>query len=61
MDAARPLQPHQRDAVLRECASELSKSELLGVGIVSRITARLQRECLNGPRDLCGIGGKYGY
>jgi hypothetical protein len=59
MEAARPIPARDRDQFLRDCAAELSKYPEIGPGIVSRITSRLQREYLNGPRDLRGVGGKW--
>lgn len=56
MDAAKPLQPHQRDQFLREVADELAKHELIGPGIVSRVASRLQRQHLTAPRYMQGTG-----
>ena len=43
MDAARPIPPHQRDAFLRDVFDELGKYEVLGPGIIGRVTAKVQR------------------
>ena len=59
MEAARPIPPRDRDQFLRDVASELAKYELLGPGIVSRVTSRLQREHLNPLRYLNGVS-KFG-
>ena len=59
IEAARPIPQNDRASFLRDCAVELSKYEVTGVGIVSRITSKLQRAYLNGSRDLRGVGGKW--
>jgi hypothetical protein len=59
MEAARPIPPRDRDQFLRDVAVELARYPEIGVGVIHRVTARLQRKHLNGPRDLRGIGGKY--
>lgn len=51
MDAAAPLQPHQRSDFLRDVSSELAKYEVVGAGTIGRVIAKLQREHLaSGPR-----------
>ena len=37
LTAAKPIHPRDRDQFLRDCAAELSRFEVLGVGIVSRV------------------------
>jgi hypothetical protein len=44
MTAAAPIQRKDRAAFLRDVSAELSKYVELGPGIVSRVTARLQRQ-----------------
>ena len=51
LSAAAPLQPHQRDQFLRDCASELSKFEVVGPGIISRTVSKLQKQHLV-PRSM---------
>lgn len=51
MEAAKPLHPHQRSDFLRDVSAELAKYEVIGPGIIHRVTAQLQRAHLNGPRD----------
>jgi hypothetical protein len=58
MTAAAPIPRHARDEFLRAVAVELGRFELLGPGIVSRVTSRLQREHLS-PRSLTGVGSKW--
>jgi hypothetical protein len=60
MDCARPLQPHQRSEFLRDVASELARYPEIGVGVVGRVTAKLQREHL-APRSWHNVGSKYGH
>ena len=43
IDAAGPLDPRDRSEFLREVVGELQKYEVVGVGIIDRVTARLQR------------------
>lgn len=50
MSAAAPLQPHQRSQFLRDVVAELAKYEVVGPGIIGRVTAKLQREHLNPSR-----------
>jgi hypothetical protein len=50
MAAARPIPAHLRDQFLHACASELSKHEEIGVGVIHRVTARLQKQHINAPR-----------
>jgi hypothetical protein len=57
MTAAAPLQPHQRSAFLADVAAELSRYEVIGVGVVSRVAAKLQRAHLNAPSRLAERGG----
>jgi hypothetical protein len=59
LDAARPIQPHQRTAFLADVAAELARFEVLGPGIVSRVTSRLQRAHLNPPRRHAHSVGKW--
>jgi hypothetical protein len=49
VDAARPLQPRDRDQFLRDVAAELGRYELLGPGIVGRVVARTQRKYFVAP------------
>jgi hypothetical protein len=58
MEAARPIPARDRDAFLRDCAAELQKYEVIGPGIIARITAKIQRQHLN-PTDRRGCGGKW--
>jgi len=60
MDCARPLHPRDRAEFLREAAAELSKFEVIGVGVIHRVCSRLQRAHLNPPRYLNGVS-KYGH
>jgi hypothetical protein len=52
LDAARPIPRHARDRFLQDVASELAKYPETGVGVVSRVASRLQKQYLHGPRDL---------
>jgi hypothetical protein len=61
MEAARPLQPHQRSEFLQAVAVELARYPEIGVGIIHRVTSKIQRAHLSGPRDLRGVGGKWGH
>ena len=61
MEAARPIPARDRDQFLRDCAAELAKYPEIGPGVVGRVCSKLQRAYLNGPRDLRGVGGKYGH
>jgi hypothetical protein len=61
MEAARPIPPRDRDQFLRDCAAELARYPELGPGIIGRVVGKLQRQHLNGPRDLRGVGGKHGH
>lgn len=40
---------------LRDVAAELSRYPEIGVGIVGRVVAKLQRQHLNGPRYRSGV------
>ncbi|MET4034935.1 MULTISPECIES: hypothetical protein [unclassified Bradyrhizobium] len=51
MEAARPIHPRDREHFLQDVASELARYPELGVGVIHRVVAKLQREHLNGPRD----------
>jgi hypothetical protein len=55
MDAAKPIPAQHRSEFLRDVSAELSKFEVIGVGIVSRIAHRLQRQHLASRRSH-GIG-----
>jgi hypothetical protein len=46
MEAARPIPPRDRDQFQREVAVVLAKHEVVGVCLVSRIAAELQRRYL---------------
>jgi hypothetical protein len=59
LKAARPIPARERDQFLRDCAAELAKYPEPGPGIIGRVCSRLQRQHLNGPRDLRGIGGRW--
>jgi hypothetical protein len=43
MDAARPIPARDRGAFLADVAAELSRYEVIGPGVIHRVTARLQR------------------
>ena len=60
MTAAAPIATKDRAAFLADVAAELAKYPEVGPGIVSRITSKLQRVYLNGPRDMRGVGSKWG-
>ncbi|WP_426613764.1 hypothetical protein [Bradyrhizobium sp. McL0616] len=47
MDAATPLQPHQRSEFLRDVSAELASYEVVGPGVIHRIVRELQRAHLN--------------
>jgi hypothetical protein len=49
MDAARPLQVHQRDGFLRDIAEELVKLPAIGPGSLHRVIATVQRRHFNIP------------
>jgi hypothetical protein len=49
MDAARPLQVHQRDAFLRDIATELAGLPMIGAGALHRIIAAVQRRHFDAP------------
>ncbi|MGO4506017.1 hypothetical protein AB4Z51_03285 [Bradyrhizobium sp. 2TAF36] len=55
MEAAKPLQPHQRSAFLADVADELARYPELGPGVIHRVTAKLQREHMNPPRYRNGV------
>ena len=59
LQAASPLQPRDRDQFLRDCAAEPSRYSEIGVSIVARVTAKLQRHHLTAPR-LHGRNSNYG-
>jgi hypothetical protein len=44
MEAAKPLQPHQRGQFPREVADELARYPAIGVGVIGRVTAKIQRQ-----------------
>jgi len=54
MAAARPLQPRDRDAFVREVAAVLAVQPQLGDGIVGRICREIQRRYFDPPLDLPG-------
>jgi hypothetical protein len=58
MDAARPLQIHQRDGFLRAIAEELTKLSAIGPGALHRVIATVQRRHFDAP-DLRVSSGKY--
>jgi hypothetical protein len=47
--AARPLEPHQRDAFLQRVADELANCPEIGPGIVARACRTAQREFFDPP------------
>jgi len=49
MDAARPLQVHQRDAFLRDVATELAALPVIGNGALHRIITTVQRRHFDAP------------
>ena len=49
MTAARPLQVHQRDAFLRDIATELAALPVIGNGVLHRIITTVQRRHFNVP------------
>jgi hypothetical protein len=49
MDAARPLQVHQRDAFLRDIATELAALPVIGAGALHRIITMVQRRHFDAP------------
>ena len=49
MDAARPLQVHQRDAFLRDIATELAALPVIGDGALHRIITMVQRRHFDAP------------
>jgi hypothetical protein len=49
MDAARPLQVHQRDGFLRDIAEELVKLPAIGPGSLHRVIATVQRRHFDVP------------
>jgi hypothetical protein len=56
MDAAAPLQPHQRSAFLADVAAERAKHEVIGVGVIGRVCSKIQRQHLN-PSSFHNVGG----
>jgi hypothetical protein len=58
MEAAKPIPVRDRDQFLQAVASELSKYPEIGVGVIHRVTARLQRAHMN-PPSLRGASGKW--
>jgi hypothetical protein len=51
------IPPRDRDQFLRDVTAELSKHEVIDPGVIGRVCSKLQRQHLNGPRDLRGVGG----
>jgi hypothetical protein len=49
MQAARPIDPRERDQFLRGVAAELAKYEVLGPGVIGRVVAKIQRQHLAPP------------
>jgi hypothetical protein len=49
MAAARPLQIHQRDAFLRDIATELAALPVIGDGALHRIITMVQRRHFDAP------------
>jgi hypothetical protein len=58
MNAARPLQPHQRDGFLQDIAAELTKLPAVGPGALHRVITLVQRRHFDAP-DLRISAGKY--
>ena len=59
--AARPLEPHQRDAFLQDVAAALANCGEVGPGVVHRICATVQRRHFDPPTLAQGAGwSKYG-
>jgi hypothetical protein len=59
MQAARPIDPRERDQFLRDVAVELSKYELLGPGVIDRAVAKVQKQHL-APRTGHHVGSNWG-
>jgi hypothetical protein len=55
MEAARPIRRVIAISFWRDCAVELAKYEVIGIGVIHRVTSRLQREHLNPPRYRNGV------
>ena len=58
MTAAAPIATKDRAAFLADVAAELARHEVIGAGVIHRVTAAAQRRYLNAP-DLRGAGGKW--
>jgi len=58
MDAAKPIPRHARDEFLQAVVAELAKYEVVGVGVIHRVTARLQRQHF-APRRYAHSGNKW--
>jgi hypothetical protein len=57
MQAAAPIPPRDREAFLIDVASELANYPEIGLGVIGRVTAKLQREHLIRPRfGKIGVG-----
>jgi hypothetical protein len=50
MSAARPIAPHRRDAFVTEVAAMLAGHQELGIGLVHRICATVQRRHFDAPQ-----------
>jgi hypothetical protein len=50
MAACRPLAPHRRDSFVNEVATELARYQELGVGVVHRVCATVQRRHFDPPQ-----------
>jgi len=59
MAACQPLQPHQRDAFLREVAAQLSAAGELGPGLVARVCATVQRQYFDAPLEVADGRGRW--
>ena len=54
MNAAKPLQPHERNAFLVALSIELARERQLGPGVIHRTCANLQRQ-FRDPPNLHGM------
>jgi len=59
MQAAAPIPPRNRDQFLRDVAVELERYPELGIGIIGRACAKMQRQHI-APRTANHVGSKYG-
>jgi hypothetical protein len=58
-DAARPLEPHARDAFLQHVADQLSTCVEIGPGVVARVCREAQRQFFDPPDLGNGAAPKY--